>query len=260
MPKVARVMSESEIRNWWKPGTKAVGGVPGLLLRVSKTGMRYWTLRIMVGGRRRDMGLGRYPDVTVDAARKAAAKYRDQVKRGMDPIEERRRLKDHYRERLIAHRAEAHGCKIQTSAWRGATYPRCTSSFIATSGVRDPLDLHEETLRKHKAGDQAMDVCICGITKRNHYPWTLREQHYYLMRGHRANRHCGMYRPCKTTGRARPRRYSDGLVLPGFCEACAKREGVSPGERFIAEEHLTHALYLIVQANRYKLNQLRKSK
>ena len=44
----------------------------------------------MVDGKRRDMGLGGFPRVTVAAARKAAADYRDAVAEGSDPDAEKR--------------------------------------------------------------------------------------------------------------------------------------------------------------------------
>ena len=54
----------------------------GLHLRVTNTGSKSWCLRLTVDRRRRDMGLGGYPEVSlVDARRKAlehrtAAAYR----------------------------------------------------------------------------------------------------------------------------------------------------------------------------------------
>lgn len=42
----------------------------------------------MVGGKRRDMGLGGYPDVTLSGAWDKARKARDKIKEGIDPIED----------------------------------------------------------------------------------------------------------------------------------------------------------------------------
>ena len=44
-----------------------------------------------VHGRRREMGLGRFPDVTLGNAREAAQKWRNMAARGIDPIKERAR-------------------------------------------------------------------------------------------------------------------------------------------------------------------------
>jgi integrase len=42
----------------------------------------------MVGGKRRDLGLGGFPDVTLAGAREAARKAREKIKEGIDPIED----------------------------------------------------------------------------------------------------------------------------------------------------------------------------
>ena len=47
-------------------------------------------MRAVVGGRRRDMGLGGYPDVPLAAAREAARQARAKIREGIDPIEEAR--------------------------------------------------------------------------------------------------------------------------------------------------------------------------
>ena len=44
-------------------GLHAAGGATGLYLRVAPTGARNWILRVVIGARRRDMGLGGWPDV-----------------------------------------------------------------------------------------------------------------------------------------------------------------------------------------------------
>jgi len=69
------------------PGKYNDGG--GLWLAISKTGTRKWFLRFTVDGKRREMGLGGYPDVGLAEARGQAAKYREQAKSGIDPIEVR---------------------------------------------------------------------------------------------------------------------------------------------------------------------------
>jgi len=83
------------------PGLHFVGGVGGLALRVKDTGGRYWTLRIRVAGKRRDIGLGGYPDVTLAQAREKAREKRDMVEKGIDPVEDRRSK----RAALVAERA-----------------------------------------------------------------------------------------------------------------------------------------------------------
>ncbi|MCP4934087.1 MAG: integrase arm-type DNA-binding domain-containing protein [bacterium] len=70
------------------PGKYEDGG--GLRLVVSKTGAKKWVLRFTIDGKRREMGLGSYPDVTLGRARDKASEYRTQASEGIDPIEVRR--------------------------------------------------------------------------------------------------------------------------------------------------------------------------
>ncbi|SLN41754.1 Prophage CP4-57 integrase [Roseivivax jejudonensis] len=58
----------------------------GLFLYVKATGARSWVLRYQVQGRRRDLGLGAYPDITLAMARNRAAEARRLIAEGQDPI------------------------------------------------------------------------------------------------------------------------------------------------------------------------------
>lgn len=90
MPKKVEELSALVVSRLTAPGFHAVGGVAGLHLSISGTGARSWVLRIMVGGKRRDMGLGGFPDVTLAQAREKAREKRAMVAEGIDPIEARR--------------------------------------------------------------------------------------------------------------------------------------------------------------------------
>ena len=90
MVKKARVMGALEVGALKKPALHNVGGVAGLYLQVFETGARCWILRIKVGKKRRDMGLGGFPDVSLAEAREKAKEKREVVSDGGDPIEERR--------------------------------------------------------------------------------------------------------------------------------------------------------------------------
>ena len=76
-----------------KPGFHAVGGVSGLYLNVSDNRAASWILKKMVGKRRREMGLGGYPDVTLARARERAREYAELISQGVDPIAEKRARK-----------------------------------------------------------------------------------------------------------------------------------------------------------------------
>lgn len=78
-----------------EPGSKprSDGTVQGLQLIPSKTkGRGKWNLRFVspVTGKRRDMGLGTYPDIGIAAARRAALEARDLIASGGDPLEAKR--------------------------------------------------------------------------------------------------------------------------------------------------------------------------
>ncbi|WP_288901571.1 site-specific integrase [uncultured Sneathiella sp.] len=62
----------------------------GLRLVVSNSGSRKWVLRFTLNGKRREMGLGSYPDVGLADARTKASEYRQQASMNIDPIEARR--------------------------------------------------------------------------------------------------------------------------------------------------------------------------
>lgn len=65
----------------------------GLFLYVKPTGARSWVLRYQVQGRRRDLGLGPYPDVSLAMARDRAAEARRLIAEGEDPITKKQQAK-----------------------------------------------------------------------------------------------------------------------------------------------------------------------
>lgn len=83
----AKVKSDS-----WKTGRHSDGA--GLYLNVSKTGSKSWVFmwNDKTIGKRREMGLGSYPDISLAMARKQADKLRVRIADGIDPLAERARL------------------------------------------------------------------------------------------------------------------------------------------------------------------------
>lgn len=94
MPKIAREKTAAQVRQITRPGLHAVGGAPGLLLQVKDSGARSWIVRVMVGGRRRMIGLGSFPDVSLSEARQTAGDVRKQIRNGVDPVAERQAARD----------------------------------------------------------------------------------------------------------------------------------------------------------------------
>ena len=115
MPKKAHELGPLAVTKLSKSGLHFVGGVAGLALQMSTTGARSWILRINVGGRRRDMGLGGFPDVTLSGARQAARDARQQVKAGRDPIEEAKTARN----------------KLLLANAKTLTFAQCADAYIA---------------------------------------------------------------------------------------------------------------------------------
>ena len=72
-----------------EPGRYGDGG--GLYLVVSKGGSKKWVQRIVVHERRRDIGLGGFPAISLAKARERASEHREVVVEGRDPVNEKRR-------------------------------------------------------------------------------------------------------------------------------------------------------------------------
>ncbi|GLR49882.1 integrase arm-type DNA-binding domain-containing protein [Shinella yambaruensis] len=70
-----------------KPGRHSDGG--GLYLNVTPTGSKSWLFMWTVGRKRREMGLGPYPALSLAKARVKAGEAREAVAEGRDPIAEK---------------------------------------------------------------------------------------------------------------------------------------------------------------------------
>ncbi|WPL19891.1 Prophage CP4-57 integrase [Thiorhodovibrio winogradskyi] len=66
---------------------KTISDGGNLWLVVGKTGARKWVFRYSIGGKSRAKGLGAYPETTLADARDQAAKAREQLKAGVDPLD-----------------------------------------------------------------------------------------------------------------------------------------------------------------------------
>src|SRR3954453_17413766 len=78
-------LSAIEVARAKGPAVLHDGG--GLYLRIASTGAKSWVFRFQIEGKRRDMGLGPYPDITLAKAREKAAAHRMQPRDGTDPKE-----------------------------------------------------------------------------------------------------------------------------------------------------------------------------
>ncbi|MBQ0820600.1 tyrosine-type recombinase/integrase [Microvirga sp. HBU67558] len=80
-----------QVRNLNKPGRYADGN--GLYLVVDPSGAKRWLLRVVVHGKRRDIGLGGTSLVSLSEAREKALSYRKLARDGGDPLAEKRKEK-----------------------------------------------------------------------------------------------------------------------------------------------------------------------
>lgn len=110
MPPKAKELTPAQIKNLTHSGGKipvkvAVGGVSGLYLQITPSNAKSWVLRtrygdwaerkladgtIQRGRKKREIGLGAYPDVLPGAAREKAREAKAKLEAGIDPIAERK--------------------------------------------------------------------------------------------------------------------------------------------------------------------------
>ena len=88
---MGKQLTAANVRALSKPGRSGDGG--GLYLEIAKGGSKSWIQRITIDGRRRDLGLGGYPAVSLTKARERAAGNRTAVADGRDPLAERRKTR-----------------------------------------------------------------------------------------------------------------------------------------------------------------------
>lgn len=113
MPLRAKELSAIEVKRLGE-GVHAVGGVPGLCLQVTSPAARSWILRVVVGTKRREIGLGVYPEVSLALARSLATEMKGQIKQGVDPVEQRKVVR----------------ASLEAAQQRGLTFKAAVDLFI----------------------------------------------------------------------------------------------------------------------------------
>lgn len=127
MPKKAVELGPLDVKRLTKPGFHFVGGVAGLALQIVPSGAKSWVLRVMVGAKRRKMGLGGFPDVSLADARTAARQARAKIRAGTDPIDESKQA----RRALTASRA------------KDVTFRACAEAYVEAHKAAWTNDKHE---------------------------------------------------------------------------------------------------------------------
>lgn len=136
MPRKAQEIGPKAVSLLKEPGLHFVGGVAGLALQVLPTGGRTWVLRATIGNKRRDMGLGGYPDVPLAEAREAARRAREKIRQGIDPIDEGRSarslLKASQAAALTFEQCAERYIKGQEAGWKNAKHAAQWTSTLKT--------------------------------------------------------------------------------------------------------------------------------
>ena len=142
MPRAAKELSALDIKRMKHPGhgrnvTFAVGGVSGLVLQITPTGSRAWLLRTQVGDKRREIGMGGFPDVTLAMARERARVAKDKIRQGIDPVVERKAAR----------------AALSTAQRRGLTFAdavdRCLAAKLDAFGNSKHRDQWRNTLQTY---------------------------------------------------------------------------------------------------------------
>jgi hypothetical protein len=122
-------LSDRAIRALREPGRYGDGN--NLFLTVSATGSKSWLLRIQRGGRRRDLGLGRWPDVPLALARARAVEIRQALALGRDPV-----LLRQQREGVPTLAAAIEAARLDLGrAWKGGPDGRTGRQWQALAGL-----------------------------------------------------------------------------------------------------------------------------
>ena len=115
-------LNPKQVENLAEPGSYEDGDGLRLVVRVS--GSKSWVLRYQFASKRRDMGLGSYPEIGLKAARLAVAEQRRLMASGTDPMTardaERERQQEAQRQRLA----------------RRVTFEKLTDDYIAAHGAQ----------------------------------------------------------------------------------------------------------------------------
>jgi len=78
-------LTETLIQQWIRDGKPvAIADGDGLTFTLSAKGMAAWTLRYRIGGKQKELTLGRYPAINLEAARNLAGIERAKIALGRD--------------------------------------------------------------------------------------------------------------------------------------------------------------------------------
>lgn len=134
MGRVTNKLTDRTVRSLKDSGRYGDG--LGLWLQISPEGGKSWLYRYMLNGQARMMGLGPYPDLSLEEAREKAMEFRKLLKEGKDPINERdsRRAIEHLaRRKLLTFDECAHAyIEANRAAWKNAKHANQWENTLGT--------------------------------------------------------------------------------------------------------------------------------
>jgi len=142
MPKIVKPLTALAVSRIKTTGWHAVGGVAGLLLQVRPTSQqdapaKSWIMRIKIGNQRVPLGLGSYPNVSLEVAREQARKIVLDVKDGIDPRVKRKEIKS----------------AVLITQAKSKTFKECAEAYLLAHAADYSSDKHrkqwETTLRTY---------------------------------------------------------------------------------------------------------------
>lgn len=130
MPKIATPLKALDVKRLNKPGLHSVGTVSGLCLSISDTGTKSWILRTKVGSKRREIGLGPYPETPLASAHERARKAKESIRIGVDPVEEKKASKIHIE--WTFEKCAKEYIELHTPSWRNEKHASQWTNTLKT--------------------------------------------------------------------------------------------------------------------------------
>lgn len=240
-----------------KPYRISAGG--GLLLTVSPSGSKTWTVRWMLDGQRRDMGLGGYPTVSLAEARSAAQEARKLVKDKLnprDPIAVRNASLAATKAAREQAKAEAAKAKLEAAEAKARTFAAVAETYIsiAAPGWKSAktATLWRQSLADYvfpNFGDKPVNaITRADVVEMISPLWASRPQtakkvlhrtgavlKHAAFKGYRPNDNITARRDLiengalpKATKKSRKQPALPWRAMPAFMQALAKKDGIAP--------------------------------
>jgi integrase len=140
-PRREKALTAAQVRTVTEPGKYHDGGGLGLFLRVDPNGARFWVQRVTIRGKRRELGLGSPPLVTLAEARDKATANKRLAMSGGDPLEEKRKAREVLTfeqavEVFLQHKLAEFGSEKHRRQWR-ATLTTYATPVIGAKPVEE---------------------------------------------------------------------------------------------------------------------------